>query len=373
MHIGIDARMYRAGLGIGRYIEKIINTLEQQDTLHHFVIFMTRENWHMYTPTHSNVRKVCVNVRWYGILEQIIVPILLMRERIDLMHFPHFNVPIFYPRRYIVTIHDCIMIKRPASSRSAVTTRNPLIYRLKYCAFRFLLACAVRRARLVITVSQSVKEDLIRYLGISQEKIEVIYEAADMPVTANAHCELPLDISRRPFFMYAGNAYPHKNLEVLLDAFRSIRSDYPDYQLILCGQDDYFRKKLLAIIAEKKMEASVRHLGMVTDSCLSYLYTHATAFVFPSLDEGFGLPALEAFSHGCPVIASDIPVFREICDGAAYLVDTRRSESLAVALKMLIDDSSMRNTYIQRGLHRCADFSWERAARQTLACYERFF
>jgi glycosyltransferase involved in cell wall biosynthesis len=171
--------------------------------------------------------------------------------------------------------------------------------------------------------------------------------------------------------MYVGNAYPHKNLEKLIEAFIAFKKESKDeVKLILVGKDDYFYKRLRDRIEKEKLEnIIIKH--NVSDEELFTLYTHALAFVSPSLMEGFGLPPLEAMSASCSVLVSDIPSFREVCQESAFYFDPSSKESLKQQLQFVYNlDHKKKEAHIQNGLNRVKEFSWKRMAEQTLKVYE---
>lgn len=370
MRIGIDARMFNEGLGIGRYIAKLLTHLEDIEGSHTILVFLTKRNWDAYHPNDKRFVKVCVDIHWYSFAEQCIMPLVLLAYRLDLVHFPHINVPLLYPRRFVVTIHDLILLKHPLSATSASSTRHPITHQIKYWCYRFVIATAVRRATHIIAVSQSTKDDIVSFFGQKSEKIAVILEGAD-PLPSSETCTILERYAGCTFFFRAGNAYPHKNVEGLLRAFRELHSLYPDVQLLLCGQEDFFQRRIVALIQEMKLGPAVVHLGSVSDACLSWLYSHATAYVFPSFEEGFGLPAIEAFLAECPVLAADIPVLREVCGTAALYFDPSSSHELVESMKRILTHPTLRTTLMQEGRIRAQLYSWARLAEETLVVYTR--
>lgn len=367
MIIGIDARMVREGLGIGRYLEQLIVHLQRRDDGHSYILFLRKKQILAFQSSSRKIRTVCVDIPWYSAAEQFVLPWLLLRHKVDLMHFPHFNVPILYRRPFIVTIHDCIMLAIPSSARSAVTTRNLAIHWIKHQAFRFVFASAVWRARIVITVSGAVRDELVRRYGIDRERTRVIHES---PVPLPEPKSFLPDGVRKPYIFSAGNAYPHKNLERLLDAMIVFHDRHPDIQLIHSGQDDELTKRFVRMIENKKAGSFVRHLGRVDDTTLSALYQSAIAFVFPSLVEGFGLPPLEAMRSGTPVCASDIPVLREVLGDAAHFFNPRSIDDIINALERICTDEPLRAALIERGYSRVSRYSWELTANETVKAYQ---
>ena len=369
MIIGIDARMYQEGLGIGRYIEKLIDQLGKVDEKNSYIVFLSKKKFEQFRLPNERWQKVCADYHWYSWQEQIFFPILLMRYRIDCMHFPHFNIPILYPRAFVATIHDLILMKFPLSAASAATTLSPLIHSMKLFAYRWIIRFATIRARAIITVSEYVKKDVCAYLCVRPEKIFVIYEAADQVKKCDSAAVLPATV-RTPYIFSTGNAYPHKNIEGLLKAMVLLQDKNSDISLILCGQEDVFYRMMKKKIEEMGLFLSVQHLGFVSEEVLCALYTHSLAYIFPSFEEGFGLPALEAMAHDIPVIVSDTTCFQEILSDAAYYVNPHSPQSIADAITTIAGDMSLREQLRVKGLAQIKKYSWEQTARQTIQIYQ---
>jgi len=360
--------MYGEGLGIGRYIAELIAGLEDVDTHHEYVIFLGSSNWDAYTPSSGRFTKVRAPFSWYSFSEQLLFPIKIAQQHIDLMHFPHFNVPLFVPCPFVVTIHDLIMVRHPLSARNAVTTRHPLAYWIKHAAFRFVIARAVRRARRIVTVSETVKAQIREYFRIPEESITVILEAASSLPPCGVGWTAPV---RGEYVFTPGNAYPHKNIMTLLRAFKeyTVRCPSSDLALVLCGQNDVFRERMIDAIRENGLETRVVHLGHVSQEDLSCLYRNALALIFPSLDEGFGLPLLEAAECGTPVLASDIAVFHEVLGSDFRAFNPKDIYAIVSAIEWLAAHRDEAGEMAARARVRSAAFTWEQTARQTYGIY----
>ena len=370
MKIGIDARLYKSGLGIGRYIEQLLYHLERIDSDDEYVIFLRSEMMDQYFPSNPKFKKVRLNIGWYSLAEQLIVPWILATYKIDCMHFPHFNVPIFYPGRFIVTIHDLIMMKHPDSSKSAASTRHRCVHWLKYRCYLAVIRIAVLRADAIIAVSNCVKNDLEKLLAIRANTITVIHEGVHS-FEKVPDAVLPPSI-QKPYYINVGNAYPHKNIPFLLNVFEELKRRSASCMLVLVGQQDYFRERIIERIRAKNLSDTVIHLGFVSDAQLWALYRHARAALFPSFHEGFGFGPLEAASAGTPLIVSNIPCFHETLGDAALYIDPRDIHAMIASITVLESDSVQRASLIQRGKERASLFSWDRAAKKTPTLYHSF-
>lgn len=352
MRIGIDARLWNQ-TGVGRYIRNLVYNLEEIDKENSYVLFARDED--KVKIRSSNFKTVSVSIRWHSVSEQLKFKKIINKENVDLVHFPYYSVPIFYKKPFVVTIHDLIPLHFQTGKAS--TLPFPL-YKLKFLAYKFVVSQAAKNSKKIIAPSNFSKDEIVKLLKIDKSKVGVVYEGTDESL-------MSLDlVDKKEHFLYIGNAYPHKNLELLLEVFK----DLPDLKLVLVGKEDFFYKKL-----KKKAEnlnlTNVKFFGYATDSELSDLYKKAKALIIPSFIEGFGLPALEAMSNKCVVLASDIPTLREICKDSAIYFDPRDKEDLEKKI-MDISSSIEINKYIEKGIRRATEFSWEKTAEKTLKIYE---
>lgn len=371
MRIGIDARLYgpRVAKGLGRYVEQIVSGLvatSQPEDI--FIVFLTADNW-ADCPDHPQVTKVLAPVRWYSFGEQLRLPRLFARYPVDLMHFPHFNVPLGYRGRFVVTVHD-VILRRFHSRR--VSTRGWLAFGLKKIMYRLVVWSALRRAAAVVTVSQFTKKELCHFYPWVEPKITVIPEGVASLVAGDT-IRPDRDVKIRytkdiPFILYVGNAYPHKNLERLVAAWEAIQNQWPG-RLVFVGAQDYFSERLQAAVVARGLAHRIDFLGYVPDAELAQLYRAATAYVFPSLYEGFGLPPLEAMAADCPVVCSDHPCLREVCGDAAEYFNPTDHRAIAAAVLRVVQAPERQNELRQRGRERLVHFQWPEA----VAAHYRLF
>lgn len=323
----IDARFFGTEAGIGRYVKEIIENLEKIDLQNEYVVFLRKKNWGLYNPKNFNFKKKLADFSWYSLEEQVKLGRLVDAERADLCFFPHFNVPYFCKTPYVVMIHDLILRHFPKSNAS---TKNPVIFYLKYFFYNLILRRALKKSKKIIAPSYFVRNDIISQFGISPDKVRVIYEGlSNLPREADLGREyLRQKGITKPYILYVGNAYPHKNLELLCKAFLELKDE--NLQLVLVGKRDYFSKRLENNI---NIPNSILFYGYASETELATLYKHAGLYAFPSLMEGFGLPALEALSFGLPIICSDIPVFNEILGERVKYFNSKDKDSIKDAIK----------------------------------------
>lgn len=373
MTIGIDARLYGAGHGgLGRYTQKLIEHLEKIDNANQYVVFLAADGFASYQPRNKNWRKVLADFRVYGWREQLIFPWLIKKQRLDLMHFTHFNVPFFYGGRFLATIHDLIISHYPDSR---ATTLPPIIYKIKLFFYGLIVKAAARQAEKIIAVSKFSKNDIIKFLGVKAEKIAVIYEGFDLPRPSGKAEDVlsRLGLSAQAglagdFLLYVGSAYPHKNLENLLLAFKKIA--IPDLKLVLVGKSDFFYQRLSEKIKEQGLVSKVVLAGRLADEELAVLYQKARVYVFSSLLEGFGLPALEAQQYGLPVAASTAGSLPEILGDSAIYFNPQDTKDMAQKINIILTDENLRQDLTRRGRENIKKYSWDDCAQKTLALYQ---
>ncbi len=366
MRIGIDARFFGPQeSGLGRYVERLLTHLARQDTHNQYVVFLRSEAWEHWEPPNERWTKVRADFRWYSLTEQRQFPKILHQAKLDLMHFPHFNVPVGYRGAFVVTIHDLTLHRYPTARAS---TLGPLFYWIKYLAYRWVITRAIRRAQAIICVSEYTKQDVHRQFHVPIEKLTVTYEAVDPLPPPAEWSSLTAKGIRPPYVLYVGNSYPHKNLERLIDAWQ-IANAATQAQLVLVGKRDYFSRRLQQYAADRNI-TGLQWFGFAEDHQLAALYQHAQAYFFPSLYEGFGLPGLEAMQAGIPVYASKASCLPEIFGAAARYFDPQDTQAIARSIDHALHDKLEREQLIAAGKERLTRFSWSDMARATLSVYQ---
>lgn len=372
LRVGIDARLYSQA-GVGRYLRNLISNLEQIDDKNEYFIFLLQADFNDLNFS-SNFHKVKADIGWYGFKEQLQLPGLLNKYNLDLVHFPHFNIPIFYKGKFVVTIHDLIH-QHFAMKRS--TTHNFFIYMFKQIGYDLTFRQALRRSKKVITVSEYVKNLLTCDWKVAEDKVVVIKEAAEKKFS-----NISRKISKnkvggilkkykieQPFIYYIGNAHPHKNVEGLIKAFFVLRKHYQYLKLVLSGHDHYFWERL----KKENQHKDIIYTGYVSDKEAIAILKSASVYVQPSLEEGFGIPLLEAFCVGTAVASSNAASLPEVGGDAALYFDPKDSEDIASKVSILLSDTKKRELLIQKGYFRSKEFSWEKLARRTLSVYQEVF
>jgi len=359
MRIGFDAKM--AGhAGIGRYICSLLPELVKQAPEDDFIVFGgNKELEHI--ANEKNVEIVPWNAPIYSLSEQITS--LYGKYGLDVLHVPHFNIPVFYGGKMIVTIHDLIYLMLPESVSS------PLV---KLYAW-FMTGRSLSKASRVISISDSTKNDLISVFGTKySEKIRTIHEAASGRFRIVEKGPDIKDIQKKyglsdKIILYVGSIKPHKNIGTLIKAFRELKNRNIPHQLIITGKWDKKEDHLLKDIDNK----DIKYIGEISTDDLVLLYNHADILVHLSKYEGFGLTVLEAMQCGTPVVVSGTSSLPEIAGNAALIVDPLDIGQISDTVYNVLTTNSIKKGLIERGLERAARFSWQETARQTLETYHK--
>jgi glycosyltransferase involved in cell wall biosynthesis len=364
VRIGIDARKLH-DFGIGTYIRNLLRHLARIDRENEYILLCRPEDRAALAALGGNFRTVAETAGNYSIAEQVRIPLALRRERVELFHAPHYVLPPLVRCRSVVTIHDCIHLMFPQYL--------PNRFALQYA--RTSISLAARRATRVLTVSESSKRDILRFVDTEPEKIDVIYNAYDERFGVEPHEQEVIRVRERyqlndEFVLYAGNVKPHKNLERLIEAFNIVRSRGLDHlKLVMIGDEISKYAALRRAVHQHRLHKYVRFLGYLPEETLAVMYRLAGVFVFPSLYEGFGLPPLEAMASGTPVVTSNVSSLPEVAGDAAVLVDPYDPISIADGIYRVLSDEGLRGSLRARGLARAQQFSWETSVRRVHAIY----
>jgi len=381
MKIIIDARMY--GLehtGIGRYILNLIDQIDKINAVedkfgkkisNQYLILLRKKYFDTLEFKSKNIRKVLSDIPHYSLGEQIFLPIQLFKLKPDLVHFPHFNLPWFYFGKYVVTIHDLI---KHQSKGMRTTTRSPLTYWFKQLLYFLTVWIAIKKAFKIITPSKWWQERLTRSYNLPIGKVLVTYEGVDNRFNLKGNRDVQKILKkfkiRKPFVIYTGSLYPHKNVDNLLKAVVLVNKKLKQKMnlVIVCSRNVFWQRFLMKV---KKLKADnfVNLVGFVQDEELVSLYTQARAFVFPSLLEGFGLPGLEAMAVGLPVIASDASCLPEIYGQAALYFEPLDANQIAEKIVKVDQDDSLRKKLIEAGEQKVRQYSWNKMALKTIDIY----
>ncbi len=358
MKIAIDARKWR-DYGIGTYVRNVVRHLARLDHETTYFLFCDRADESTLRDLAANFVPVVEDSAGYSFREHVSIPFQLRRLGVDLLHSPHYVVPIFCGRRVVATVHDCIHLLFP----QYLPNRMALHYA------RQMMRRAVQKSSLVFTVSEASRRDILAFHpDTDPDKIQVVPNAIDDAILEDPGEEEMQRVYERyqirgRFILYAGNIKPHKNLARLIAAFGLLkqRPGHEDVKLLIIG-DEVNRYGLLRRGVEAAgVRQEVRFFGFVPDRTLAALYRLASVFAFPSLYAGFGLPPLEAMACGTPVVTSNLSSLPEVVDDAALLVDPYSIEDIAAGLERALGDTELRSALTAKGRIRARSFSWERS------------
>jgi glycosyltransferase involved in cell wall biosynthesis len=358
MNIGIDARLWYES-GVGRYIRNLVKGLDEKKLKNHtFTIFLNPKAYRLINFESPNFKKIESTISWHSFSEQIRFKMELEKENLDLIHFPYFSYPIFYKKPFVITIHDLIIDHFPTGMASSL----PLpFYYAKRIGYQKIIRSAIKNAEHVIVPSNATKMELQSHYRAKNAKIDVIYEGFDQLISENSAKE---PLVSKSYILYVGNAYPHKNIDMLLNAFSKLKDEI-DVDLVCIGRKDFFYERL-----EKQEHERVHFLHNIDDSVLFEYYRHARFLIMPSLMEGFGLPILEAMSLSCPIVASNTKALVEVANDAAVYFDPKSLTDMCEVIKKVLGDDKLRSSMCKKGIEQSKKFSWKKCIDQTIKVYE---
>jgi len=364
--------MLGSGFGLARYAQQLVEQLQKFDKENQYVLFLRKDNFESFQIKNPNFKKVLADIPWYSWEEQFDFKKIIKKENVDLMHFPHWNVPFFYTGRYVVTIHDLIMFHFP---RPEATTLGPIKFWFKDRAHRLLIRRAVKKAKHILVTSEFTKQDVHKTLKVPFEKVTTTYQAPfttiyNKQLTINKSVGLEKFKINKPFVLYVGSAYPHKNLKGLLQAWKIFENKHDlDYQLVLVGKGGYFYKLLEYSSEFRELKNKPILTGFVSDEELCLLYNKARLYVFPSLYEGFGLPPLEAMANDLPVASANGSCLPEVLGEGAIYFDPENYEQMADTIYTGLIDENVRFELKNRAREELKKYSLEKLGYQTIAVY----
>jgi glycosyltransferase involved in cell wall biosynthesis len=361
LKIGIDLTgIWRPSTGIFVYAARLARELLCLDHENNYTLFFSHEIHPDFRNLSDKFRSVIIPFRGEVISKQIVLATVCNIHNLDIVHFPSFPPPVGCYRPFIWTIHDATPWLYPHTMDS-----KGRLY------FRFTSACVARRCRAILTVSDNSKRDILAALRVSEHKVKVVYEGVDDAFRMIHDEKLTSSVRgqygiRGRFILTVGTLEPRKNLPRLIRAYRRLRyANETNLALVIVGRTGW---KVDRWDCEGLAEQIV-FTGFVPQAHLVTLYNLAEMFILPSLYEGFGFPPLEAMACGCPVIVSDRGSLPEVVGGAALLIDPESEDSIVQAIRALEQDQMLRSNLAKRGLERVKEFSWKRAAHQTLEIY----
>lgn len=367
MRIAINTLAMRRQLyGVGNYIKNLIHVLSAFDHNNSYLLFASDDNISHLEGLGENFevdfapRNRPLRLCW----EQTILPFKLKQKRIDVYHGATFVTPFVKTCRQVVTIHDMTFHTMP--KRHSFT---------KQLYFRQMIPGAIRRSDMVISVSESTKQDILRLVSTADEKVAVVHLGVEQrfrPVQSTEQLATVREKYgiQRDFVLFVGLIEPRKNVAALVEAYHNACLS-GCYDLVLAGSLGWEYSDLLKRVTDSPVRHRIHVPGYIPDADLPALYSAASVFVYPSFYEGFGLPVLEAMACGTPVITSAISSLPELVGDAGILVNPSDLPSLTTALRQLTENAALRQKMSERGLQRAKLFTWQATAAKTLEVYKR--
>ncbi len=362
IRVGIDARTLQVSGGVKVYAENLISNLKKNKEI---CIFLYGHN------DNSFIRITVFRFIW----ENLILPFLLIKDKIDIFHGLKNAIPLFSFKKRVVTIHDLTIFKFPHD------------YTLIRHLWKYMVSMYIKKADHIIAISKSTKKDLIKHLKINQKKITVIYEGYDQElfrIKNKTQCYKQIlnffkekeinisDINRKKIILNVNTIQPRKNISRLIKAFDNIAKDNKNAALIISGKTGWKTKKIFETYNKSPYKGKIYFLDYTPNEIVANLYNISEVFVYPSLYEGFGLPILEAQACGCPVITSNISSMPEVAGESAILINPYNVNEISEAMLKITSDNNLRNNLIKEGFENCKRFSWKKCAEETFEMYNKF-
>lgn len=358
MRLGIDARLLTQ-TGVGVYTRNLLQFLPKYLPTDAEVVVFVRSIDKDKVPNADRYKIIESNYRWHTFGEQVGFLTQLLGQHLDLMHFTYFSYPVLYRKPFVSTIHDLTPVLFKTGKAS---TKSAVEYYPKFFAMSKVISSAVKHSVAVITPTEFVKKQLVEMYSVDGKNIHPIAEGISEELKrAKENSELKKEYSK-PFFIYIGNFYPHKNVETLIKVFEKVDKKY---DLVLIGPKDFFSGRVEQSIKDKGLEDRVSLFYNANLSDLVYFYKNAQALIHPSLSEGFGLTPIEAQYFGCPVVASDIEVFKETL-GESYISFNPKDE---VGMLNAIQKAISAKATSTKKLFK--SFSFDKMAKGTVDVYNK--
>lgn len=356
MHIVIDARIINSGTGT--YARELLNNLQEIDHDNQYTVLVPTKDRGFWKPTNDSFTVQTVDYDNYSFAEQLGFKKFLEKLNPDLVHFCMPQQPVLYRGKTITTFHDLTLLNTYNSDK------NWLVFHAKQLVGQWVFRHVAHKSDLVIVPTRFTGDELVKFSGISPDKIRQTYEAADVHIEQTTPYPTPFD----KFILYVGQQPDYKNLRRLGDAHRQLLDKYPDLGLVFAGrkQPDTLRNEAYF---ETRGYKNIHFTDFVPDEQRDWLFQHCAVYAFPSLMEGFGLPGLEAMGYGAPVVSSNATCLPEVYGDAAHYFDPLNTNDIARAIDEVLSNDTLRGELIAKGRAQHAKYSWRRMAEQTHAAY----
>lgn len=341
----------------------LLEHLQYIDSDNQYVVLVREKDVEYWKPSVDNFIIKAAEFDNYSLSEQLGFKKLLDEIKPDLVHFCMPQQPVLYQGKKVTTIHDLTLLKTYNSDK------NFFMFKFKQFVGRFVFKHIARSSQAVIVPTKFTEEEYIEFSHISTDKLFQIYEAADIVERVNQPYKELID---QQYIMYVGSQSDYKNIRRLVESHQLLLDTHPDLKLALVGKisgKNGVPAGLNKAWSESKGHKNVIFTDFVPDEQLSWLYKHTSAYVFPSLMEGFGLPGLEAMLHGAPVVSSNATCLPEVYGDAAVYFDPTNIDEMAEKIDSVLSNDTLRKKLVEEGYDQAAKYSWRRMAEETHAIY----
>lgn len=361
-HIVIDARVRRASTG--RYSDRLVEHLQDIDHFHRYTILVQPDDpWKMRAKNFTTVPLPYPQFS-YNPLDQIGYAWKLYRLKPDLVHFTMTQQPMLYFGKIVTTTHDLTMFNFVRRG-----TTPPAIFAFKMFLYKVLFRWSHMKSNKIVVPTKYVEDALSSYQPATKDKIVVTYESGELPKTGPA--EKPSIIGEHDkFIMYLGTGFPHKNLERLVDAFDILHKKHPELKLIFVGKKEKHYEALEQLIQSHPSSKQIIVAGYLPDEQAKWLHQHCQAYIFPSMSEGFGLPALESMGYGAAVVSANVTSMPELYEDAAYYFNPYNVQDMADKINDVLTNKKLRDTLRKKARPQYEKYSWHKMAEETLTVYK---
>jgi len=371
MNILIDfTQIPKQKLGVGVYALNLVRQIAKLDLANSYYILMQDDEHSLDSLERNNFKLINIQSKIFRIvifrllLEQLLIPYITVRKRIDVVHSLHYSFPLLtFGAKKIVTIHDMTFFKFPKYHRV-----------VKRYYFKFFTRLVARLADKIVSPSESTLKDFILWTGAKKEKVSVVHLGGwDWPMPSFPRERTELIKNKYgingEYLLFIGMIEPRKNVANLILAFNKFLKVNNSYHLVIVGNKGWGYRQVFNLIDELKLHDKIIFTGFVEEDEKPYIIRGAKIFVYPSIYEGFGIPVLEALSLGVPTITSNVSSMPEVAGGAALLVDPTNVDELLSGIRRLLDDETLYQGLKKKAILQARKFSWRKTAQKTIELY----
>ena len=360
-HIVIDGRIRRASTG--RPVDRFLHHLPALDSKNKYTVLLEPSD--PITFDADNIQIVVCKYKRFSMnpLQQVGFAWQIYRLKPDLVYFTMTGLtPLLYFGKNVTFTHDLTML------RFARAGKLPeWVHKIRMIGYRLLFWKGNASANKIIVPTNFVKKDLIDYSAKLFSKVEVVYEAGDLPKAIKASpTNSKFQIPNSKYIFHLGSPFPHKNINNLVLAFEKLKETKPDLKLVLSGKKEFYFEQLQKWLKDRKYSDDIIITGFVTDAELKWLYENAECYVLPALSEGFGLPGLEAMAYGCPLVSSSATCLPEVYGDAAEYFDPNNVDEIVTTVNNVMGSKDLKQKLVKNGYVRLKKYSWEKMTKEIL-------